>query len=79
MAGASGLYLASYSAGGLSGQRGARQIFDRFGWPACAAGIGLGPAAGGVYSACMLFNLRLRPSIASQPFFQVRNALLQIK
>jgi YNFM family putative membrane transporter len=57
MAGASGLYLASYSAGGLSGSAALGQIFVRFGWPACAAGIGLGllqaaytpPAC---YSAC---------------------------
>lgn len=36
---ASGLYLASYFLGGLAGSAVLGQIFDRFGWPACVAGI----------------------------------------
>lgn len=36
---ASGLYLASYFLGGLVGTAVLGQLFDRFGWPACVAGI----------------------------------------
>ncbi len=36
---ASGLYLASYFAGGLAGAALLGQLFDRFGWAACVAGI----------------------------------------
>ncbi|MFL5005190.1 MAG: MFS transporter [Microvirga sp.] len=39
-ASASGLYLASYFLGGLVGSAVLGQIFDRFGWAACVAGIG---------------------------------------
>lgn len=44
---ASGLYLASYFAGGLVGTAILGQIFDRIGWPACVTGImlSLGVAA----------------------------------
>jgi predicted MFS family arabinose efflux permease len=38
---ASGLYLASYFLGGLFGSAVLGQVFDRLGWPACVAGIGL--------------------------------------
>ena len=38
---ASGIYLACYFAGGLVGTAILGQVFDRFGWPACVAGIGL--------------------------------------
>jgi predicted MFS family arabinose efflux permease len=37
---ASGLYLASYFAGGLVGTAVLGQAFDRIGWSACVAGIG---------------------------------------
>lgn len=37
---ASGLYLASYFLGGLAGTAVLGQLFDRFGWSACVAGIG---------------------------------------
>jgi MFS transporter, YNFM family, putative membrane transport protein len=37
---ASGIYLACYFAGGLAGTALLGQLFDRFGWPACVAGIG---------------------------------------
>lgn len=40
-AAASGIYLASYFTGGLIGSAVLGQIFDRFGWPACVAGIGV--------------------------------------
>ncbi len=39
-AAASGIYLTSYFAGGLVGSAVLGQIFDRFGWSACVAGIG---------------------------------------
>jgi MFS transporter, YNFM family, putative membrane transport protein len=42
---ASGLYLAAYFAGGLVGSAVLGQVFDRLGWPACVAGIGVGLAA----------------------------------
>jgi MFS transporter, YNFM family, putative membrane transport protein len=38
-AAASGLYLASYFAGGLAGSAVLGQIFDRFGWTACVGGV----------------------------------------
>jgi len=38
---ASGIYLASYYAGGLAGSAVLGQVFAHFGWPACVAGIGL--------------------------------------
>jgi len=38
---ASGLYLASYFLGGLSGSAVLGQVFDRLGWAACVAGVGI--------------------------------------
>ena len=38
-AAASGLYLASYFAGGLAGAAVLGQLFDRFGWMACVLGV----------------------------------------
>jgi MFS transporter, YNFM family, putative membrane transport protein len=38
---ASGIYLASYFAGGLAGAALLGQMFERFGWPACLAGVAL--------------------------------------
>ena len=38
---ASGLYLAFYFFGGLAGAAILGQLFDRFGWAACVAGIGV--------------------------------------
>ena len=40
-AAASGLYLASYFSGGLAGSAILGQFFDRLGWTACVAGIGV--------------------------------------
>jgi predicted MFS family arabinose efflux permease len=42
---ASGLYLASYFWGGLAGAAVLGGLFDRFGWPACVAGIGVALAS----------------------------------
>lgn len=38
---ASGLYLACYFLGGLVGSAVLGQLFERFGWPACVAGVGI--------------------------------------
>ena len=38
---ASGLYLASYFLGGLAGSAVLGQLFDRFGWEAAVAGVGV--------------------------------------
>lgn len=45
---ASGLYLASYFLGGLVGSAVLGQAFDRVGWPACVAGIGVALACAAV-------------------------------
>ena len=38
---ASGIYLACYFLGGLAGTAVLGQVFDRIGWEACVAGVGL--------------------------------------
>jgi YNFM family putative membrane transporter len=38
---ATGLYLASYFLGGLVGSAVLGQVFDRYGWAACVAGVGI--------------------------------------
>ena len=48
---ASGLYLASYFLGGLAGSAVLGLVFDRWGWTACVAGIGLALAAGAVLAS----------------------------
>ena len=45
---ASGLYLASYFFGGLVGSAVLGPVFDRLGWTACVAGIGLALLAAAV-------------------------------
>jgi YNFM family putative membrane transporter len=52
---ASGFYLASYFLGGLGGSGVLGQVFDRAGWAACVAGIGLSLALAAGLAA------RLRP------------------
>jgi predicted MFS family arabinose efflux permease len=47
----SGLYLASYFAGGLVGSAILGQVFDHLGWSACVAGIGLSLALAAVLAA----------------------------
>jgi predicted MFS family arabinose efflux permease len=51
---ASGLYLASYFLGGLCGAALLGQLFDRFGWSACVAGI----AAALALAILLAFTLR---------------------
>jgi len=60
-AAASGLYLASYYLGGLIGAAFLGQLFDRYGWPACVAGIGLALA----FAAVLARRLKL-PAVQSQ-------------
>lgn len=60
-AAASGLYLASYYFGGLSGAAVLGQLFDRFGWDACVAGIGI------VLVAAALLARRLAITTTAQP------------
>ena len=48
---ASGIYLASYFFGGLVGSAVLGQLFDRFGWAACVAGIALALAAAAMLTA----------------------------
>jgi MFS transporter, YNFM family, putative membrane transport protein len=63
---ASGTYLACYFAGGLVGSAVLGQLFDRFGWPACMAGVGASLVLGG------LLTLKLRPSFAATQTARVR-------
>lgn len=54
---ASGIYLASYFSGGLVGTVVLGQMFDRFGWSACVAGIALSLATAAVLGG------RLKPEV----------------
>ena len=45
---ASGTYLACYFFGGLVGSAVLGQLFDRFGWTACVAGVGASLAVAGL-------------------------------
>ncbi len=58
-AAASGLYLASYYLGGLTGAAVLGQVFDHYGWATCVAGVGLSLAL----AALLTFKLRLEPAI----------------
>jgi len=51
---ASGLYLASYFLGGLAGSAVLGILFDRLGWAACVAGIGLSLALGALLSTLLV-------------------------
>jgi predicted MFS family arabinose efflux permease len=53
---ASGMYLASYFMGGLVGSAVLGVVFDRFGWVACVAGIGIS------LMAAALLVLKLAPA-----------------
>jgi MFS transporter, YNFM family, putative membrane transport protein len=48
---ASGIYLACYFAGGMAGTAILGWIFERFGWPACVAGLGAALLAGGLLAS----------------------------
>jgi predicted MFS family arabinose efflux permease len=60
---ASGTYLASYFLGGLAGSAVLGQLFDRFDWASCVAGIAVALAA----AAVLTIRLVLRPSSAASP------------
>jgi YNFM family putative membrane transporter len=64
---ASGLYLASYFLGGLAGSAVLGQVFDRIGWPACVAGIGLALALGAVLTARLTLRTQAVPAPALAP------------
>jgi predicted MFS family arabinose efflux permease len=55
---ASGLYLASYFVGGLVGAAALGQIYDRFDWSACVAGVGLAL----IVAALLVTRFELVPS-----------------
>ncbi len=58
---ASGIYLACYYLGGLAGSAVLGVLFDRFGWPACVAGI-----AAALALACLLaVRLQMAPPKAA--------------
>ncbi|MGH6941579.1 MFS transporter [Hypericibacter sp.] len=50
---ASGIYLACYFGGGLVGTALLGQVFDRLGWEACVAGIGIALAVGMALAFCL--------------------------
>lgn len=58
---ASGTYLACYFLGGLVGSAVLGQLFDRFGWTACVAGVGVSLAI----AALLTTRLALTPPAAS--------------
>jgi predicted MFS family arabinose efflux permease len=56
---ASGMYLASYFLGGIVGSAILGQTFDRFGWAACVAGIGIALAV----PAALAYGVRKHPAV----------------
>ncbi|MGQ0683557.1 MFS transporter [Bradyrhizobium sp.] len=60
---ASGTYLACYFLGGLAGSAVLGQLFDRFGWAACVAGVGAALAA----AALLTTRLVVTPPSAGSP------------
>jgi predicted MFS family arabinose efflux permease len=59
---ASGIYLASYFIGGLVGSIVLGQLYMRFGWPGCVAGIGASLALASVL-AIGLRKMRPAPAV----------------
>lgn len=62
-AAASGLYLASYFLGGLTGSAVIGQLYDVFGWPAAVAGIGVAL----IIAAGLATQLRALPISTTKP------------
>jgi YNFM family putative membrane transporter len=62
---ASGLYLACYFGGGLAGSAVLGQLFDRLGWAACIAGIGLSLAAAALLTTRLTVTRSAREQSAS--------------
>ena len=61
-AAASGLYLASYYFGGLGGAAALGQLFDRFGWGACVAGIGAVLLIAALLARALVMTTAVRPA-----------------
>lgn len=59
---ASGLYLASYFLGGLAGSAVLGEIFDRWGWTACVAGIGASLTLGAFLAAWLVEDREVNPA-----------------
>jgi predicted MFS family arabinose efflux permease len=59
---ASGLYLASYFLGGLVGSAVLGQVFDRLGWTACVAGIGISLMLGAGLAAWLEIREAAKPA-----------------
>jgi MFS transporter, YNFM family, putative membrane transport protein len=57
-AAASGLYLASYYLGGLTGAAVLGQVFDRYGWTACVAGVAISL----LLAALLALKLKIEPA-----------------
>ena len=71
---ASGTYLACYFSGGLAGSAILGQLFDRFGWAACVAGVGLA-----LFVAALL-TVRLTPAQgAASPASEMRSPRIQAR
>ena len=66
-AAASGLYLACYYLGGLSGAAVLGPVFDRYGWPACVAGVAVALALAGVLAIKLKISNRIPENQASSP------------
>ncbi len=64
-AAASGLYLASYYFGGIAGAAILGQLFDRFGWSACVAGIGVVLLIAAVLARTLALTPTVRPAMAA--------------
>lgn len=62
---ASGLYLASYFLGGLAGSAVLGQVFDRLGWTACVAGIGVALVLGALLAVRLVIAPGHRGDAAS--------------
>lgn len=64
-AAASGLYLASYYFGGLAGAAVLGQLFDRFGWDACVAGIGAALLLAAILARRLAITTTAQPAMAA--------------
>lgn len=72
---ASGLYLAGYFLGGLAGSAVLGQVFDRLGWTACVAGVGLALLLGALLAVRLVIADSHRADAASA--FQLAPACRQ--
>jgi MFS transporter, YNFM family, putative membrane transport protein len=62
---ASGIYLACYFLGGLIGSAILGQVYDRLGWTACVAGIGIALAAAAILACRLEIPATDRPALAT--------------